>query len=75
MAQDFMITGQRHTTVINDSGQLTQVMEVTFRTVPPAGSTAAPVTAHVDVPLSQYPAQAIPMVQAFVTGINQVAGS
>lgn len=68
MAQDYQVTGQRHTTVINDSGQLTQVMEVTFKTT--SGTVA-----HVDVPLTQYnPATVREMIEAYVQNIQGVAG-
>jgi hypothetical protein len=66
MAQDYAVTGQRHTTVINDSGQLTQVMEVTFKTT-------SGVVAHVDVPLTQYNQATVrEMIEAYVANINAV---
>lgn len=66
MAQDYTVTAQRHTTIINDAGQLQQVMEVTFQTT-------GGVTAHVDVPLSQYTAQNVQQaIEAYVKNINAV---
>lgn len=43
----YRVTAQRQTSVISDSGQIQNVMEVTI-------STDEGVTAHVDIPISQY---------------------
>lgn len=68
MAQNYSVTSQRHTTIIDPSGQLVQVMEVTFRTT-------TGVTAHVDVPLTQYnPTSVREMIDAYVANIDGVAG-
>lgn len=67
MAQNYSVTAQRHTTIIDPSGQLTQVMEVTFKT-------SGGVTAHIDVPLTQYnPTTVREMIDAYVQNIDGVS--
>lgn len=48
----YRVTGQRQTTIVDDSGTLTQVMEVSFRT-------GKGVRGQIDVPLDQYNAATV----------------
>lgn len=63
----YSITGQRHTTIIGDNGQLQEVMEVTFKT-------STGVVSHVDIPLDQYTKDNVQSaVEARVSAIADVS--
>lgn len=65
----YTVLSQRQTTVIDVSGNLTQVMEVTFQTTDG-------VVAHVDIPVSQYNVAnvqaAIQAYEANITAVHQL---